>query len=58
MKRWRIYGVVTGSKYIGEGAEDRAFEELDVGCYLCYHCSGEAEDAEIQELIVEEICEE
>lgn len=62
MKKYRVYGVVTGSKYLGEveaenaeEAEQKAFDELDIGCSLCHHCSSEAEDAEIHELNIEEV---
>jgi len=62
MKKYRVYGVVTGSKYLGEveaanaeEAEQKAFDELEIGCFLCHQCSSEAEDAEIHELNVEEV---
>lgn len=60
MKTWRCYGIVTGTKYLGEvqaDTEEEAREKamkLDT-CYVsfCYHCSGECEDAEVREFQVE-----
>lgn len=61
-KKYRIYGVVTGSKYLGEveadskeEAAEKAFEQLDVAFHLCHQCVDEAEDAEIHEIIVEQL---
>ena len=62
MKRWRVCAVVAGSKYLGEvEAETREDAikkgyELDTACVsLCHACAGEVEDAEIQEILVEEV---
>lgn len=62
VKTWRVTGVVTGSKYLGEveaatkeEAEAKAFDELDVDCCLCHQCSEECEDAEIQEVYASEV---
>lgn len=58
-KTWRCYGVVTGSKYLGEvqaatetEAKAKAFEQLECGVSLCHQCSDECEDPEIHEVTV------
>lgn len=62
MKKWRVYGAVQGSKYLGEieaetkeEAEKKAWD-LDECCVcLCHHCSAECEDPEIDSIVLEEI---
>lgn len=61
MKKWKVYGVVTGSKYMGEfeaesasEAEAKAFDSEAAGVSLCWACAGECEDAAIEKVIVEE----
>ena len=60
MGKYRVYGIVTGSKYLGivdaeteMDAINKAFE-LDA-CYvsLCHQCSSEADGAEIHEIQAE-----
>jgi len=60
MPEFRVYGVVTGSKYLGvfnartkEEAKQLATPEAQV-CH-CHQCSDECEDAEIHEIIAEEV---
>ncbi len=62
MKNFRVVGTMVGSKYLGEieaetaqEALDRAPAELDFGCNLCHHCSGQCEDGEIDHYGAEEI---
>ena len=52
-KRWRVYGIVTGSKYLGEfeaetaeQAEQMAMDESGF-VSLCHQCAEECEDPEI-----------
>lgn len=63
MKKYRVYGIVTGSKYLGEyeanskeEAEDMALRK-DGHVGLCHQCTSECEDAEIHEVQVEEVDE-
>lgn len=60
MKVWHLYGVVTGTKYLGQvlaQTEEEAVEkgyDLDTASVnLCHHCSGECSDPEIQQIIAE-----
>lgn len=61
MPKYRVYGKVVGSKYLGEfeaptkeDAEEMAMgENGHVG--LCHQCSDECEDPEIVECSVEEV---
>lgn len=61
MKKWHIYGVVTGTKYMGMVHADTEKEaqkrgmELDSGSVtLCHHCAEQCSDPEIQDVNVEE----
>jgi hypothetical protein len=61
LKRWRCYGAVTGSKYLGEveaqtaeEATEKAFKLSEAHVSLCHQCAGECEDATIEEITVEE----
>ncbi|MCP1134367.1 hypothetical protein NKT34_13765 [Paenibacillus polysaccharolyticus] len=61
MAKYRVYGVVTATKYIGEfeadtkaEAEKMAWESDEAGVSVCWHCSKEVEDPEIHEIVVEE----
>jgi len=54
MPRWRVYGVVTATKYLGEyeaetmeKAEEMALESDAASVCLCNACNRQAEDAEI-----------
>ena len=60
MPKYRAWGIVTGSKFLGEfeadskeQAEEKAFQEAY--CSLCHQCSRECDDPEIHEVKVEEI---
>jgi len=68
-KKFRVNGAVSGIKYLGcvEGESleqvqdavetcDGTYPEIDEASsiYLCHQCSGEVEDPEISEYIVEE----
>ena len=62
MAKYRIYGTVTGSKYIGEveadskeEAEEKAWEKLDTSICLCWECSREIKDPEVTEVVAEVI---
>ena len=57
-KKYRAYGIVTGSKYLGEyeadspeEAEEMALNKSNV--FLCHQCADECEDPEIHEVTVE-----
>jgi hypothetical protein len=58
MAKYRVCGVVAGSKYLGEveaATEEEAKEKGLKRAYvsLCHQCSGECSDPEIQEVNVE-----
>jgi hypothetical protein len=60
LKKYAVYGVVTGSKYIGEvyassseEAKEKAFEHDNCHSSLCHQCSCECEDPEIHEIHVD-----
>ena len=57
---YNCYGTVKGSKYLGQvkaANEDEAIEkaqELETThVSFCHHCSGECEDPQIDEIVVE-----
>lgn len=59
-KRWRAYGSVGASTYIGvveadtkEEAIEKAFDQADVG--VCHQCSHSISDPEVTEVEVEEV---
>ncbi|GKV69839.1 hypothetical protein NCCP2716_27580 [Sporosarcina sp. NCCP-2716] len=62
MPKYSIYGVVIGTKYIGEfeadskeEAEEMAWEHDNASVSLCHHCAGkEIDEPEIDRLVVEE----
>ena len=64
MKKFNVYGIVTGTKYLGQveaETEEEAKEKAEgVGSYLelhislCHQCSREINDPEIHEVNVEE----
>lgn len=63
MPRYRCYGRVVVSKYLGEyeadsgeKAREKAFKEAC--CSLCHQCAGECDDPEIDEVTVELVEEE
>lgn len=63
--KYHVWAKVVGSKYLGEveaDSEEEAIEkgrELDeCGIFLCYQCSSECEDAEMEEITVDELNEE
>jgi hypothetical protein len=60
MSKWRVYGIVTGSKYLGEfeaktkeEAEQLAIDSELASVTMCYQCAEECEDPEIHEVNVE-----
>lgn len=65
MSKYRAYGRVVGSKYLGEFEADSPEEakklaEQSDECHisLCWSCSDECEDPEIEEVYVEVLKEE
>ena len=59
-RKFRVYGTVVGSKYLGifeaeskEEAEEKALDTSSVS--LCHQCSEECEDPEISKTHAEEI---
>ena len=59
---YKVYGVVTGSKYLGEFEADTAEEAVDLAlesdeacCCLCHACSRECEDPSIESATAEPI---
>lgn len=62
MARFRIHGIVSGSKYLGEIEADNKEEAIEKGfeldaCYvsMCHQCSREIEDPEVREILAEKI---
>lgn len=62
MPRFKVYGVVTGSKYLGEfeanskeEAEELALQSNEAYVSLCCECSDECEDPEVTEVEAVEI---
>lgn len=60
MPKFNVYGVVTGSKYLGEfeAANKEEAERIAISkssISLCHHCSGECEDAEIGDVTAEPV---
>lgn len=60
VKRYRAYGTVEGSKYLGEiearsreEAMQKAWELDSVSVGLCHHCNRQCEDAQVVEIYVE-----
>lgn len=60
MSKWKCYGRITSSKYLGEveaDTEDEALEKaigLDTAFIsLCHQCSREMDDPEVTEVNVE-----
>ena len=60
LKTYQCIGSVVGGKYLGEvqakspeEAIEKAYRDLDSYVSLCHKCSGECENAEIQEIILE-----
>ena len=61
MKTWRITGSVVGGKYLGEVEAETKEQAIEKGWKLanvtfCHHCSGECENAVIDEIDAE--CDE
>lgn len=61
--KFRVYGNIRSSKYIGEyeadtkeQAEEMAWEDAHVS--VCHQCSREVEDPDIDDLVVEEVEDE
>lgn len=64
MPKFRVYGVVVASKYIGEfeaatkeEAEQMAWDSDESSVSVCWHCSRDVEEPQIDELIIEEVKE-
>lgn len=60
MPKFRVHGRVVGTKYIGEyeaatAADAEALAWRDAHSSMCHQCSSECEDAEIDELVVEQV---
>jgi hypothetical protein len=59
-KRWRVNGTVVGGKYLGEYEADTAEEAVELALdeahvSFCHQCSGECENAEVEDATAEEI---
>ena len=61
MRAYEVYGEVVGTKHLGrvfayskEEAEQAARELPDVDVSFCNYCASECDDAQIQEIRVEE----
>lgn len=59
-KKWRIYGVIDATTYVGvveaetkEEAEKKGWEKID-NPSICHHCSESIDVGDVYELIVEE----
>lgn len=62
MKKWQAYGVISGTKYLGEveaeteeEAKEKAFALDAAWVSLCYQCSSQCSDPEIQDIELEEV---
>jgi hypothetical protein len=60
-KKYRVYGVVTGGKYIGEFRAESMEKAIEAAgnsdnayVSLCHQCSDECEDPEIHKFTAEE----
>jgi hypothetical protein len=60
IKKYRVYGKVVGSIYLGEfkaenteEAEMLAIENSDIS--FCHQCSSHCEDAQIEDIYIEEV---
>lgn len=60
MPRFRVYGIVSGTKFLGEveandaeAAKEQLADEAWVN--ICHHCSHEIDDPQIVELQAEEV---
>ncbi len=65
MPKYRCYGTIVGSKYLGvveadnpEEAERNAWELDSTYISLCHQCAPECEDAAVTEVSVEEMDED
>jgi hypothetical protein len=62
MPKYGVYGLVTGSKFLGvveadtpEEAEEKGFDLEGCYCSVCNQCSDQIDDPQISEVQVEEI---
>jgi len=61
MPKFRVYGIVSGSKYLGEheakDKDDAEYKAMKQNGYvsLCHQCCRECDDPEIVECVVEEV---
>lgn len=65
MAKFRVYGVIRATKYIGEfeaeskeQAEQMAWDSDEGYVSVCHQCSREVEDPEIERMEVEQVREE
>lgn len=65
MPKYRVYGTVTGSKYLGRVEADNEAQAKEKGenldtCYigLCHQCDDECEDPEVTAVHVELVDED
>lgn len=61
-KRFRVYAIMTASKFLGEyeaetasEASDMAEKEADVWVSLCHQCAGEVDLGDVHDFQVEEV---
>lgn len=60
MKKYRVYGVVTGTKFLGEyeAEDEREAENMALRenghVSVCNHCADEIDEPAIDDVIVEE----
>lgn len=61
MKKFHVYAVVTGSKYLGEVDAETKEEAIEKGenlksvnISICHQCSSECENPEVTEITAEE----
>ena len=64
LKKWKVFGVVTGTKYLGEfeAATAEEAEQMAINdnghVSLCHQCADECEDPEIHTCDVTEVEEQ
>jgi len=61
-KKFRVYGIVSGSKFLGvfeaeteQEAKDLGAESENTHISLCHQCSNECDDAQIHEYQADEV---
>lgn len=59
--KWRVYATIVGSKYVGDVEAATKEEAIELGermadtPSLCHQCSAEIENAEVDEISVDEV---